>query len=238
MTHHKPPVPTTGDQLSAAARDLIGLIPGVGAPARLLIDRVLPEAIHDRQLRWMEQVGETIDRLDSRQIDIHLLARDEGFIDILLQATLAALRTRHVEKRRSLSSTVAHAAIAVQPDRDEELLFIRYVDELSPSHLYLLRYLVTHEASIRDAGSYQNLLEGYQSYVVRAHAPPPDAGFFRLMCSDLMVRGLFRASRNLDEFPGLRDDAVIVDGASDPDAPTVLVTELGHRLARYIEDPS
>jgi hypothetical protein len=236
---YTPPIPSVGDKLATSAKDLLSVIPTVGAPAKLLIDFVLPSALRERQEKWMAQIGEAVERLERQgSLDVPRLSADQGFLDLLLHATLAALRTRHEEKRLALTSTVAHAAIALNSDRDEELLFVRYVDELSPSHLELLRFLVNHHPEIARVESFQAMLEPYQLHLVQRHTSPVQADLFRLMCADLMARGLLRISRHVEEFPGLRENDVLVADKDNEHDSTVVVTELGQRFVRYVEAPS
>jgi hypothetical protein len=180
-----------------------------------------------------------VERLEAKdRIDVQRLSTDEGFLDLLLHSTVAAMRTRHLEKRQALSSAVAHAAVAINADRDEELLFVRYVDEMLPSHLELPRYLDSHEREIADTASYQQLLDGYLGHLVAKHTQPVSRDLFRVLCADLLNRGLVRISRNVEDFPGLKDNDVIIGEHDRPSGTaTVLVTDIGHRFVRYIETP-
>jgi hypothetical protein len=60
------------------------------------------------------------------------------------------------------------------------------------------------------------------------------------MCEDLVGRGLLRISRNVDDFPGLKENDVIVteSPAGPQGTATILVTGIGQRFAQYIEEPA
>jgi hypothetical protein len=67
---------------------------------------------------------------------------------------------------------------------------------------------------------------------------PVPREFFRIMCEDLVNRGLLRISRNVDDFPGLAGNvSVVTESGEGPQVTaTVLVTGIGHRFAHYIEE--
>jgi hypothetical protein len=240
-TNYDPPSPTALERADVTGRELLGWVPHVGGGLKALVELAFPPLLGRRRDEWMHRLGAAVERLERQgQLDMSRLAADEGFIDVLLHATIAAMRTRHEEKRQALSSGVVHAAIAVDPDRDEELLFVRYIEELSPSHLQFLRFLGTHETHIADVGSYQELLDAYGLDLVQRHMRPVHPEFFRVMCEDLVGRGLLRISRNVDDFPGLKENDVIVteSPAGPQGTATILVTGIGQRFAQYIEEPA
>jgi len=121
------------------------------------------------------------------------------------------------------------------PDRDEELTFVRYVDELTPLHLEVLRFLRANEDDFKNVESYQELYDGYARHIVRRHASPVSRDRFRLICTDLAVRGLLRLSRDIQDFPGIGEADIVVERDLDPTAPRLLVTELGHNFVRDID---
>ena len=234
------PEQTLSDELSDTGRELIASIPAMGPLIKVFVDMVLPSAYEHRLSGWRTAVSDAIARIETtRSINLDRLTKDDGFADVLLQASQAAIRNRHIEKRLALANTVANAAATATSDRDLELLFIRFIDELTPGHLSLLRFMASHEAQIAQLVGYQDLFELFGENRVSRHMDVPAPELFRLMCSDLIGRGLVRVSPSLNELPGIKMFSdVVVDG--DPDAgdlPMILVTSLGHYFVRYIGQP-
>lgn len=65
----------------------------------------------------------------------------EQFISTYVEATLAAVRTHDQEKREALGNAVIHSALPNAPENAKQQLFIRWISELSPYHLRIMKYL-------------------------------------------------------------------------------------------------
>ena len=80
------------------------------------------------------------------------LADNESFITALLHASQAAVRTHEQEKRSALRNAVVNAALPSAPDDELQIIFLNYVDELTPTHLRILRVLDDPETFLRTNG--------------------------------------------------------------------------------------
>lgn len=72
--------------------------------------------------------------------DIEMIVKDEAFVTAFVQAARTAIGTHQREKQLALRNAVLNVATGNAPDEDLQSLFLRYIDELTPWHLRVLRY--------------------------------------------------------------------------------------------------
>jgi hypothetical protein len=134
-----PPKEAGGDHLHTLARAGISAIPVVGGPAVELFNAIIVPPIRKRQKEWMEAVAEGIRSLEEKQrCVVDDLKTNDGFIDTVMQASQAAVRTANEEKREALRNAVLNAALPNSPDEAKRQTFVNFVDELSTWHLRIL----------------------------------------------------------------------------------------------------
>mgnify|MGYP001277090169 CR=1 FL=1 len=138
------PLPTAkpSDAAHAVAKAVAGMVPGAGSALQVLMETVLAPPLERRKTRWLQQLAETVSELEMSVTGLtpEVLSQNEMFITAAAQATLLSLRTHQEEKLRALRNAVRHAALPNAPAEDLQLMFLRYVDELTPWHLRLLAY--------------------------------------------------------------------------------------------------
>jgi hypothetical protein len=135
------PSQTKGDTVQAIVRASLSIAPAGGAVAEL-IDLVLQPALGRRRDDWFRRLGAAVEELQKRPDapDIAGLSNNEVFVSVVLNATQAALRTHQAEKLEALRAAVINSVLAMAPDEHEQLMFIRFVDELTALHLRILGY--------------------------------------------------------------------------------------------------
>lgn len=137
---YDPPATSIGDHGHTLARAVAGSLPYVGSAAVELFGALIAPPMQRRQREWMEQVGEGLRQLEeNRGVNIDELGKDEGFIDTVLHASQAAMRTSEQEKREALRNAVLNSALPNAPDESKRQLFINWLDTLTVWHLRLLR---------------------------------------------------------------------------------------------------
>jgi hypothetical protein len=102
----------------------------------------------------MREIGEAVSRL---KVDLGQL-KNERFASVFFQATFAALRSDEQEKLEALRNAVINTASG-EDYSNYELIFIRFVDELAPAHVRLLRLLASADDLMLHAESYPVLFE-------------------------------------------------------------------------------
>jgi hypothetical protein len=139
--HLKPPEPTPGDAAHTLVKVALSAIPTLGGPAAELFACLVASPLQRRRNRWEQEVTEAIDnlRIEGR-ISIDALAQDDVFLDTVLQASLAALRTHDAEKRAALRNAILNAALPDPPHESLQQMLISLVDRLTSWHLRILEF--------------------------------------------------------------------------------------------------
>jgi hypothetical protein len=107
-----------------------------------------------RKERWLIEVSSVIEKLQ-KEVGLvpEVLQKDERFISFLYQATQIALRNHREEKIRALRETLEATAKGNMPEEDTAFQFLRYVDELSVTHLRVLGSLNKHAGQFARLGA-------------------------------------------------------------------------------------
>jgi hypothetical protein len=134
-----PPKPTKGDAVHAIAKAGLSAIPVVGGPAVELFQHLVQPPLERRRAAWMATVGEKLQELDSRGIDIEELGSKEEFISAVMHASQIALRTHQEEKREALCNAVFNVAAGQSPGEALEQMFFEWIDSLSVLHIQILK---------------------------------------------------------------------------------------------------
>ncbi len=127
--HLTPPTENSGDHLHMLARVGIASIPLVDGAAVELFNTIIAPPIVKRRNEWMEEVAEALQKLaGEKKITLDTLKDDPAFIDSVLQATQAAIRSHQQTKRAALRNAVLNSALPGSPDSSTQLMFISFID--------------------------------------------------------------------------------------------------------------
>jgi hypothetical protein len=126
-------------------RAAVSGVPFVGGPVAELVNLVIEPAIHRRRDAWLTRVAQVVDDLAARGLDPARLAEDERFITAVLTATTAAMRTHEAEKLLALQNALRRSALGLSPDEHTEMMFLRFLDELTALHVRVLSCLSSPE---------------------------------------------------------------------------------------------
>jgi hypothetical protein len=135
-----PPKATAADHAHTLTRAGISSIPIVGGAGVELFQMLVTPSLEKRKLEWMESVAEGLQRLEEKYGNIiDDLKSNDAFIDTVMQASQAAVRTSQHEKKEALRNAVLNAALPHPPDESRQLLFITWVESFTPWHLRMLK---------------------------------------------------------------------------------------------------
>jgi hypothetical protein len=112
-----------------------------------------------------------------------------------------------------------------------QLMFVRFVDELTPTHFSLLNALAVNEASAAALYTYEALRQFFLS-IVKSDVDQPQ---FKLLCNDLQARVLVRFSDAIEDFGGL----AVTNALATEDSgigPMIMVTSLGHSFLLFVSE--
>jgi hypothetical protein len=222
---HEPPGSDIADVAYRTVQSIVGLAPGGSAAARLLELIVVPPATR-RMKEWMEDVAASLRLLETeRAVNLEELSKNPAFIDAVLTATPAAIRTSQARKRAALRNAVLNSALKGAPDLAIQQIFISITDRFTDRHLALLKLF--QDASKWRARSGASLPQ-------RSNATPilrdafPDAGsneaLYELLWTDLYANRLVKLPK--------------LENGLEGDASTIKrTTDLGNQYLAFIESP-
>lgn len=137
----KPPTKkSAGDIAREVGRALISVIPAAGGPLQVAFENVFSAPIERRKAAWLEQLAGIVEEIQQRVADLtpEKLASNETFVTIAMQASQIAIRNHQQEKLDALRNAVLNSALPNSPQEDEQMIFLRLIDQLTPWHLRVL----------------------------------------------------------------------------------------------------
>lgn len=229
-TPENPLRPTTGDYAHALVRGVLSSIPLAGGLAAEAFAVLLAPPLQKRMELWMISVGRELQRLaeDSR-VDLAALQESPEFITVLTQATQIALRNHQEEKLSALRNAIRHSATGINIATDLKLIFLRYLDELTPTHVRLLNIIIDMEPKLANVASW----DAAHASVADACDQNLDREQFRLLARDLDDRTLIRCAPHLEDFSDIYQESYLMTGDTS-DKPKVIVTRLGRSFVEFI----
>ena len=147
------------DLPDTVARAAISLVPGGSA-----LQEFLQRPIEVRRERWMDMIGHGLEQVERQIADFNpeTLLQNEAFVTAMLHASQIAIRNHQTEKREALRNAVLNVACDRAPDEDLQLMFLNFVDTLTPWHIRILRFLqsLRYSTTAVITGGLATLLEG------------------------------------------------------------------------------
>ena len=222
------PKKTIVDGLHSVAKGAISCIPEVGGVAAELFSMVITPPLEKRREAWMNQVAnelsllrETIDRFSWER-----LKDDDVFVDVFLQASQIALRNHQVEKLVALKNAVCNTAVGSSMEETQQLIFLRYIDELTVVHMKLLDLLDSPAKwESNNKQKFPSLISGGLNHIIYKAFPElaSQDTFVRLIIKDLQSRGLLKdfSMGTTMSFTGIMESRS---------------TEMGKSFIRYISE--
>lgn len=179
------PKPTKGDTAHALAKAGLSAIPVVGGPAVELFQHLVQPPLERRRNEWMTQVGEKLQELEAKGLNLQDLQNNEQFITAVMQASTAALRTHKAEKLAALRNAVLHIAKGQGPEETIQHLLLSFIDEFSEMHLRVLAFARAPKPST-------SLSAGGLSHVLEDNIPAlrGQRTLYDQLWKDLYLRGL------------------------------------------------
>lgn len=142
----EPPVSPGFEATAALVKGAVSAVPLFGGVLSEL-GNVLLNPLERRKQAWMLEVSTALNSiLEQHHLQLADLQNDEQFISFLYQATGAALRTHQAIKLQALRNALTNSVVPGKYDGDLGLLYLRYIDELTPSHLLCLSSLEQDQA--------------------------------------------------------------------------------------------
>jgi len=136
------PSQTKGDTVQAIVRVGLSIVPP-GAAVAELINLVIQPALNRRRDAWLNDLAADVEKLKERPDapTLEQLSQNDVFVTVMLNASAAAMRTHQTEKLEALRAAVINAALPMPPGEQEQLMFVQLIDDLTPMHLQILRFM-------------------------------------------------------------------------------------------------
>jgi hypothetical protein len=134
---------TTGDFARDVGRAIISAIPSLGGPLQVVFESVFAAPLDRRKEAWLQELAGVVDELGRRLEDFspERLGSNEAFVTVAMQASQIAVRNHQAAKLQALRNAVLNSALPGAPVEDEQLIFVRLIDQLAPWHLRVLAFL-------------------------------------------------------------------------------------------------
>jgi hypothetical protein len=139
-----PPSHSKGRELTqSGAEAILNLVPVVGGTIATALTVALNYRLNERRERWFSELADAVADLQDRfdGFDPESLVDNEQFLDAVVTATRTVDRSSQREKIEALRNAVLNAALPGAPDHDIQQLYLGLVDDLTPTHLRLLKLL-------------------------------------------------------------------------------------------------
>ena len=141
-----------GDWAHTIVKAGLSAIPIVGGSIAELFAALIVPPLAKRRDEWLKSIAEGLNDLQS-QIDgftIESLVGNETFVTSVMHASQAAVRNHQKEKLEALRNAILNVASGRGPDEDLQLMFMSFIDTLTPSHLRILCFFQRPEAYVQN----------------------------------------------------------------------------------------
>lgn len=177
-----------------AAEAAASLIPVVGGPLSVVVATLFGYSYQKRLEGWRDEVVAQIRRMhEERGIAIEDLASNPDFLDAVATATRIAEVTSSSEKRRYLANALFNVGAGTRVGPDKQAIYLRYVEELTPSHMTMLGLLDDPPKFLDDQGiPWPNIGMGGLGSIVELGLPElyADKPLLETIIDDLQRYGL------------------------------------------------
>lgn len=180
---------------------------------------------------WMADITQVVNELQRRtELSAQDLLNNEAFHSFLLQATPIAIRNHRREKLDALQSALVAVGFdeAFSGQQDLAFQFLRYIDELTVTHILILREIARRPDAFYPVKTMKLAHETLATGALEAVRPDEMRVFLR----DLDSRGLLQAN-DLEDLEEFESRAVYI-AAENTERHPLMTTELGRRFIKFI----
>ncbi|HAS6263124.1 TPA: hypothetical protein RQJ64_004432 [Vibrio vulnificus] len=131
------------DHAHSGVKAALNLIPFAGGALASVFETVFSAPIDKRKEEWLILLASTVEEICEKveELTPETLSENEAFISAYLQASNLALRTHQAEKIAALNSAVKNTVLLEDLDETLKMIFIRFIDDMTPLHFRVLHFL-------------------------------------------------------------------------------------------------
>lgn len=205
-------------------RTALGAVPVLGTAASEGLGALVAWDANRKTQTWMQVLEDRLNHLDARAVNLESREKAEEIVDMALAATLAAAKTHNDEKLRMLQNAVLNTTAAGAAGADERMVFLRFVDELTPTHIRILSALPPLAES-SEFGRFGTVEQIHQEVSRLCPELDLEAEAFDVFFMELQSRGLIHY--------GMGQTGTLRYNASNP----LVFPPMSQRFLRFIGDP-
>ena len=212
----------------AIAKGALSSIPYAGGVIAEVANLYL-NPLEKRKEAWAKRAQQAIEEIHERFARLpESLLDDEMFISSLYQLSDLAIKNHQQEKLELLRNAIVSAANPERASDDLILQFIRYVDELSVSHLRVLTELDKCPEVLESADRFEEIY----AHLQMQSGAPLDCTVFRSFVQDLDAKFLIRIG-DIDDFPQFATKVTKIVTEESSKRP-LEVTDLGRMFLSFV----
>ncbi|MFB2833083.1 hypothetical protein [Floridanema evergladense] len=130
---------TNSDKNYNAKKALVSSVPAIGSLAVTFYESYFSPPVNERFQVFFESLVRELRKLESRINSVDLY--NPGFQTILIRACQMAILTHQEEKLKALRNAVLNSSIPNALDDDLQLMFLKWIDEFTVTHIFVLKSL-------------------------------------------------------------------------------------------------
>ena len=189
------PEPDENDFALDAAKSVVSLVPVLGPLTVATLGNILTPPLEQRRKDWFKEVADGLEDLRTKVegFSPEKLADHPAFVSAFVQATRIADGTHQTERRDLLRNALLNIASGHAPSEDMQHIYLRWIGELTPTHIWLLRLLWSHHQLLRGKIDDPSLQLGVTLlYAIQVLSPElnKDRGLLEACLLDLHNAGL------------------------------------------------
>ncbi|MGD0888690.1 MAG: hypothetical protein ABR889_05550 [Acidobacteriaceae bacterium] len=137
------PEPDEDDVAIDAGKTVVSLVPVLGPLTVATLGNIFTPPLEQRRKDWFKEVADGLDDLRAKVegFSPEKLADHPAFVSAFVQASRIAEGTHQTEKRDLLRNALLNIAIGHAPSEDMQHIYLRWIGELTPTHIRLLNLL-------------------------------------------------------------------------------------------------
>lgn len=220
------PIEGPDDHALVVTRMLLSIVPAFGSLANEYLNGI-GGPLQRRLLTWAAEVTAVLNDMQRLySISPEEALENEAFVSFAIQASQVAAKTHQKAKLDALRNALLASGAVGAPEEDVMFQFLRYIEELTPSHLLLLRAIKVVDG--------RETLEDLYTAVVDLKMDFPNRAFFRSCIEDLASRYLLTLgdAAELPEFEKGNQSIIIEQSEPKP----LAMTRLGQDFLNFVED--
>ena len=232
------PKKTKTDIIHPLIKGALGIIPYAGGGLSEIYNALVIQSFDKRVNDWREVVSQQLEvLLKNDENKLSEILSNEEFHSMIIQTSIAAYKTHQEEKRKMLLNALFNSTNHIGR-YDVNEMYVKLIDELSLSHLIILKLLYINYNEIKMIDNfeflYKELLEFDDMLFLKNNGI--DLLIANKIIKELESKGLLLSSEGVFDVNNLVQDVGIISSGSDGKLPKIIITNFGVEFIRFIDE--